>query len=172
MPARAEFLLAFPCYSALVKFRHGGNLHAKIGKRRSDRDQPHREGGKEIEVESEHYEIERAMDRTVQHAKSNEDPGCGYVRRVHLFRGEEIECERIENHRNLEQVLQVVRWIGHRGRRELSERAGTARSFELILLLVMKLMRRMYMYTQTTNVRSTVAKRGPKIAACVILSSG
>jgi hypothetical protein len=30
----------------------------------------------------------------------------------------------------------------------------------------MKPMRRMYMYTQTTSVRSIVAKKGPKIAVC------
>jgi hypothetical protein len=39
--------LPFKCEQRpLVQFRHGGNLRAKIGKRRSDRDQPHREGGK------------------------------------------------------------------------------------------------------------------------------
>src|SRR5580658_362077 len=37
--------------------------------------------------------------------------------------------------------------------------------------LVMKLMRRTYMYTQTRNVRNMVAKNGPKIAAWFIGSS-
>jgi hypothetical protein len=30
----------------------------------------------------------------------------------------------------------------------------------------MKLMRRMYMYTQTSSVSTIVAKKGPKIAVC------
>jgi hypothetical protein len=60
---------------ALVRFATTVNLDAKIGKRGSDRDEPRREGGEEIEIESEHYEIKRAMNHAVQHAKSHEDPG-------------------------------------------------------------------------------------------------
>jgi hypothetical protein len=39
-----------------------------------------------------------------------------------------------------------------------------------MLFFVMKLMRRMYMYTQTSSVSSTVAKKGPKIAVCAMPS--
>ena len=35
-------------------------------------------------------------------------------------------------------------------------------------LLVMKLMRRMYRYTQTTSVRNSIAKKGLKIAFCIV----
>ena len=37
-----------------------------------------------------------------------------------------------------------------------------------MLFFVMKLMRRIYMYTQTSSVSSIVAKKGPKIAVCAI----
>ena len=99
-------------------------LRAEVGKRRAERDEPHRDGGEEVEVEPEHDEIERAMDGAMQCAKSNEDPGGVYVHRIHLIRDEEIERERIEKHRNLEQVLEVVRGIGHTGRREPYEGTG------------------------------------------------
>src|SRR5713226_2650376 len=64
------------------------------------------------------------MDSAVQGAKHNEDPGGGDVHRIHLLRDEEIERERIEEDRNLEQVLEVVRGIGYLGRREPRERTG------------------------------------------------
>src|SRR5262249_37910764 len=57
-------------------------------------------------------------------AKRHEDPGGTHVRRIDLVRDEEIECESIEDHRNLEEVPEVVRWIGHLRRRQASERAG------------------------------------------------
>ena len=119
------------------------SLRAAVGQRRAERDEPHREGGAEVEVEPQHDEIDRAMDGAVQGAKSHEDPGGGYVPRIHLIGDEEIEHERIEKHRNLEQVLEVVRGIGHSGQRELGEGTGTARSFALLWLGVRKLMRRM-----------------------------
>src|SRR5208337_3833603 len=70
-------------HRALVQFRRGGNLRGKIGKRGSDCHEPHREGGEEIEVEPQHYEIEGAMDRAVNHPKSHEDQGRATVKRVH-----------------------------------------------------------------------------------------
>src|SRR5229473_7480534 len=53
------------------------------------------------------------MDGTVHCAKSHEYPGGIHIRRIHPFRHEQIKRERIEKHWNLEQVLQVVRWIGY-----------------------------------------------------------
>src|SRR5713101_5531297 len=102
------FAASSACTSIMAAY-----LRAEVGKHRADRDEPHRDSGEEVEVEPEHDEIERAMDGAVQCAKSYEDPGGGYVHRIHLIRDEEIECERIEKHWNLEQVLEVVRGIGH-----------------------------------------------------------
>jgi hypothetical protein len=82
-------------------------LRAEVRKRRAERDEPHREGGDEVEVEPEHDEIERAMDSAMQCAKHNEDPRGIHVHCIHLIRDEEIERERIEEHGYLEQVLQV-----------------------------------------------------------------
>src|SRR3954464_13648886 len=45
---------------------------------------------------------------------------------------------------------------------------GPARSLGLMLFFVMKLMRRTYMYTQTSSVSSIAAKKGPKIAVCAM----
>ena len=45
------------------------------------------------------------------------------------------------------------------------------RSFGVSLLLVIKPIRRMYIYTQTMSVRNTIAKKGLKIAFCMMSSS-
>ena len=37
-----------------------------------------------------------------------------------------------------------------------------------MLFFLMNLMRRIYMYTQTSSVSSIVAKKGPKIAVCAM----
>lgn len=97
------------------------HLYAEVHECRADRDEPHRKRGDKVEIEPEHDEIEGAMDRAMQCAKHYEDPRGVHVHRIYLIRDKEIEHERIEEHWNLEQVLEVVRWIGHLGRRELRE---------------------------------------------------
>jgi hypothetical protein len=121
---------------------------------------------KSVEIEPEHDEIERAMDGAVQGAKSNEDPPGVYVYCVHLIRHEEVERERVEKHRNLEQVLQVVRWIGHAWGRELRECAGNGKVSRTDFVAGDESDAATYMYAQTSSVRNMVAKKGPKIAAC------
>ena len=83
-------------------------LRAEVDKSRADRDEPHRKRGDKVEVEPEHDEIKCAMDGAMQCAKYHEDPRSVHVHRIHLVRDEEIKHERIEEHRNLEQVLEVV----------------------------------------------------------------
>src|SRR5262249_17822885 len=104
-------------------------LRAEVDEGRTDRHEPHGECGDEGEVEQEHDEIERAMDSAMQGAKHNEDPRRVHVHRIHLIRDEEIESEGIEEHRNLEQVLEVVRWIGYLGGRESRECTGRGQLF-------------------------------------------
>jgi hypothetical protein len=96
-----------------------------------------------------------------------------------LTRDEEIENERIEEHRNLEQMstgisnrfFRLSEGLDTAAGDSCASAPGTARSFGLMLFFVMKLMRRMYLYTQTSSVSSIVAKKGPKIAVCAMLSS-
>ena len=80
-------------------------LRTEVGERRADRHEPHRKRGDKVEVEPEDDEIEGALDRAMQGAKHHEDPRGIHVHHIHLIHDKEIEHERIEEHRNLEQVL-------------------------------------------------------------------
>ena len=52
----------------------------------------------------------------------------------------------------------------------MRERTGYREILRVDLFSVMNLMRRMYMYTQTSSVSSIIAKKGPKIAVCAMPS--
>src|SRR5262252_7873173 len=64
------------------------------------------------------------MDGAMQGAKPDKNPSGIDIRGIDLICDEEIERERIEQHRHLEEVFQIVRRIGHKGWRELRERTG------------------------------------------------
>ncbi len=53
----------------------------------------------------------------------------------------------------------------------MRERTGYGEILRANVVFVTNLIRRTYMYTQTTNVRTIVAKKGPKIAVWAMLSS-
>jgi hypothetical protein len=57
----------------------------------------------------------------VQRAEHDEHPRGADVHGVDLARDEEHERERVEDHRDLEQILQVVRGVRHGGWRHLCE---------------------------------------------------
>ena len=80
-------------------------LATEVRVRCSGNHEPHRQRGDEVEVEPQHHQIKCAMDGTVQCPKRYKDPRSAHLGSVHLTRDEEIESERIEEHRNLEQVL-------------------------------------------------------------------
>src|SRR6185295_5826468 len=88
----------------------------QVPERRAAEHEPYRQRGDEVEIEAQHHEIECAVDRTVQRPEGHENPCRPHIRGVDVARDEEIEREGIEEHRNLEQVFQVVRGIGDRRR--------------------------------------------------------
>lgn len=92
------------CLKTLRKFMKA-YLRAKVSKGCAERDEPNREGGEQVEVESKHNEIECTVDGAMQCAKPNEDPRSGYVHYLYLFCDEKVEYERIEKYRNLEQIF-------------------------------------------------------------------
>gem|GEM_PF-2037734 len=77
----------------------------------TDCDKPYREGGEQVEGESKQDKIERTVDDTVQYAKPNKEPRSIYIYRIHLICDEKVKYEQIEKDWNLEQILEVVRWI-------------------------------------------------------------
>src|SRR5262249_56559782 len=93
-------------------------LRTEVGERRTARDEPHGQRRDEIEVEADEHDVDRAMDGAVKHPEHDEDPGGGHVRAVDPLGDEEIQHKRVEEHRDLEQVLQVVGRIGDLWRRE------------------------------------------------------
>src|SRR6266446_893501 len=88
----------------------------QVGKNGANGDEPNRERRNEIEIKAQHHDIDGAMNGAVQYAEDDENPGGVYIHRIHLISHKEIKRERIENHRNLEQVLEIVRWVRDRRR--------------------------------------------------------
>jgi len=63
----------------------GRRLCAEPGEGRSNRHEPQRERGDQVEVEPQHNEIECTMYGAMQYAKSHENPAGIYIQHIHLF---------------------------------------------------------------------------------------
>ncbi len=53
------------------------------------------------------------MDSAVKDPKDDEDPRRCQVRRIDLAGDEQVERQRVEEDRDLEEVLEVVGWVRH-----------------------------------------------------------
>ena len=87
------------------------NLWTKMRKGRADCDEPQRDRSDQIEVEPKDDAIEGAMNNAVQCTKYNKDPRGAQIEDIHLLGDKEVEGKGVENDRNLEQVLEIVRWV-------------------------------------------------------------
>src|SRR5258705_12052360 len=83
--------------------------------------EPQRQSGYAIQPESENDDVDRAMHRAVQDSKAAENPGSNQVAQVDSGCDEEVKHDAIEKRRQLEEILEVVRWIGHGRRRDTRE---------------------------------------------------
>ena len=96
---------------------------------RAGPDEPDREGRYQVEVEAQHHDVDRAVDCAVKRSKRDEDPCRDQVGGIDLARDEQVQRQHVEQDRNLEEVLEIVRWVGDRWRGQLGESAGNRQLF-------------------------------------------